>query len=67
MRHIARYMGISDKSVRRIAKTELGMKPYKLRKFQLLTEKTNSYGSENVGIFSDGLQVIAGRDSFSLM
>ncbi|GFY33536.1 uncharacterized protein TNCV_4538701 [Trichonephila clavipes] len=32
-------MGISDRLVRRIAKTELGLKPYKLRKVQLLTEK----------------------------
>ncbi|GFV93282.1 hypothetical protein TNCV_386461 [Trichonephila clavipes] len=33
--------GISDRSVRRIAKTELGLKPYK-RKVELLTKKTNS-------------------------
>ncbi|GFW88993.1 paired domain-containing protein [Trichonephila clavipes] len=39
MRQTARDMGISDRSVRRIAKTELGQKPYKLRKVQLLTEK----------------------------
>ncbi|GFV17619.1 hypothetical protein TNCV_4406551 [Trichonephila clavipes] len=32
-------MGISDRSVRRIAKMELGPKPYKLRKVQLLTAK----------------------------
>ncbi|GFT03345.1 uncharacterized protein TNCV_2985171 [Trichonephila clavipes] len=39
MKQIVHDMGISDRSVRRIAKTELGLKPYKLRKFQLLTEK----------------------------
>ncbi|GFU41369.1 uncharacterized protein TNCV_3011831 [Trichonephila clavipes] len=48
VRQITRDMGISDRSVRRIAKTELGLKPYKLRKFQLLIEKkANSYGSED--------------------
>ncbi|GFU75587.1 uncharacterized protein TNCV_2863021 [Trichonephila clavipes] len=30
MRQIARDMGISDRSVRRNVKTELGLKPYKL-------------------------------------
>ncbi|GFX61100.1 uncharacterized protein TNCV_4564961 [Trichonephila clavipes] len=39
MRQIASDMGISDRSVKRIAKTELGLKSYKLRKVQLLTEK----------------------------
>ncbi|GFW42432.1 hypothetical protein TNCV_240291 [Trichonephila clavipes] len=39
MRQIARDMGISDRLVRRIAKAKLGLKPYKLRKVQLLTEK----------------------------
>ncbi|GBM01374.1 hypothetical protein AVEN_135796-1 [Araneus ventricosus] len=39
MRKIARDMGISDRSVRRMAKTELGLKPYKFQNFQLLTEK----------------------------
>ncbi|GFS73923.1 DDE_3 domain-containing protein [Trichonephila clavipes] len=38
-KQIARDMGISDISVKRIAKTELGLKPYKLRKVQLLTDK----------------------------
>ncbi|GFU57632.1 uncharacterized protein TNCV_3637891 [Trichonephila clavipes] len=32
LKQIARDMGISDRLVRRIAKTELGLKPYKLRK-----------------------------------
>ncbi|GFW61107.1 hypothetical protein TNCV_4873171 [Trichonephila clavipes] len=39
MRQTVRDMGISDRSVRRIAKTELRLKPYKLQKVQLLTEK----------------------------
>ncbi|GFT37924.1 uncharacterized protein TNCV_774481 [Trichonephila clavipes] len=39
MRQIARDIRISDRLVRRIAKTKLGLKPYKLRKVQLLTEK----------------------------
>ncbi|GBN19241.1 hypothetical protein AVEN_31022-1 [Araneus ventricosus] len=39
MRKFARDMGISNRSVRRISKTELGLKPYKFQKFQLLTEK----------------------------
>ncbi|GFU62729.1 uncharacterized protein TNCV_1519071 [Trichonephila clavipes] len=39
MTHITRDMGISDRSVRLIAKSELVRKPYKLRKVQLLTEK----------------------------
>ncbi|GFS92440.1 uncharacterized protein TNCV_1159371 [Trichonephila clavipes] len=39
MRQIARDMGISDRSVRRITKTKLGLKPYKLRKFQHLSEE----------------------------
>ncbi|GFU69157.1 hypothetical protein TNCV_1516911 [Trichonephila clavipes] len=51
MREIARDLGISYRLVRRIAKTELGMKPCKLRKVQLLTEKTNSYGSEDAENF----------------
>ncbi|GFU05435.1 paired domain-containing protein [Trichonephila clavipes] len=52
MRQIARDMGISDRSVKRIAKTELELKPYKLRKVQLLTEKKmNSYSSEDVKNF----------------
>ncbi|GFU53652.1 hypothetical protein TNCV_1470571 [Trichonephila clavipes] len=32
MRQIARDMGKSDRLVRRTAKTELGLKPYKIRK-----------------------------------
>ncbi|GFV40925.1 uncharacterized protein TNCV_2665161 [Trichonephila clavipes] len=36
---IASDMGISDRFVRRIAKSELGLKPYKLRKVQLFTLK----------------------------
>ncbi|GFV93599.1 DDE_3 domain-containing protein [Trichonephila clavipes] len=36
---MARDMGISDRSVRQIAKTELGLKLYKLRKVHLLIEK----------------------------
>ncbi|GFX88823.1 uncharacterized protein TNCV_2575301 [Trichonephila clavipes] len=52
MRQIVRDMGISDRSVRRIAKTELGLKPYKLQKSELLTEKkTKSYGSEDAENF----------------
>ncbi|GFW04590.1 hypothetical protein TNCV_2226081 [Trichonephila clavipes] len=39
MRQITRDMGIRDRSVRRIAKTEIGLKPYKLRKVQFFTEK----------------------------
>ncbi|GFX41783.1 uncharacterized protein TNCV_388961 [Trichonephila clavipes] len=39
MRQIARDIGITDTSARRIAKTELGLKLYKLRKVQLLTYK----------------------------
>ncbi|GFV48263.1 hypothetical protein TNCV_4716471 [Trichonephila clavipes] len=39
MRQITRDIRISDRSVRRIAKTNLGLKPYKGRNVQLLTEK----------------------------
>ncbi|GFX73436.1 DDE_3 domain-containing protein [Trichonephila clavipes] len=39
MRQIACDMGIIDRSVMRIAKTELGLKPYTLRNVHLLTEK----------------------------
>ncbi|GFX13585.1 uncharacterized protein TNCV_3136581 [Trichonephila clavipes] len=39
MRQFVRDIGISDRSVRRIAKTELGLKPYKLRDAQLLSKK----------------------------
>jgi len=39
MRKIARETGISDRSVRRIAKNELNLKPYKLQKVQLLTDE----------------------------
>ncbi|GFT14377.1 hypothetical protein TNCV_4003701 [Trichonephila clavipes] len=46
MKPIARNKGISDISVRLIAKKDLGLKPYKLRKVQLLSENTNSYSSE---------------------
>ncbi|GFW23179.1 DDE_3 domain-containing protein [Trichonephila clavipes] len=42
MRQIVRDMGISDRSARRVVKTELGLKPYKLRKVQPLTEKTTT-------------------------
>lgn len=38
MRKIARETGISDTSVRRIAKEDLKLKPYKLQKVQLLTD-----------------------------
>ncbi|GFW81924.1 uncharacterized protein TNCV_2885981 [Trichonephila clavipes] len=37
MRRIASDMRICDRLVRRIAKTEFGLKSYKLRKVQLLT------------------------------
>ena len=36
---VARETGINRESVRRIVKNELGLKPYKLQKAQLLTEK----------------------------
>ncbi|GFU78485.1 uncharacterized protein TNCV_2300971 [Trichonephila clavipes] len=39
VRQIGCDMEISDRSVRRITKSELGLKPYNLRKVQLLTEK----------------------------
>ncbi|GFW92460.1 putative LOC100569746 [Trichonephila clavipes] len=39
MRHITRDMRIGDRLVRQIAKMELRLKPYKLRKVQFLTEK----------------------------
>ncbi|GFW33779.1 uncharacterized protein TNCV_4052281 [Trichonephila clavipes] len=39
MREITLDMGISDRLVRRIEKTELGLKPYKLRKVQRLIGK----------------------------
>ncbi|GBL96282.1 hypothetical protein AVEN_118809-1 [Araneus ventricosus] len=38
-RKIGYDMGISDQLVRRMAKTELELKPYKFQKVQLLTEK----------------------------
>ncbi|GFT40391.1 paired domain-containing protein [Trichonephila clavipes] len=43
MRQIARDMRISDRSVRRIAKTDLGLKPYKLqKKFSFSLKKTRT-------------------------
>lgn len=39
MRKVAREMGISDRSVRKMAKEVLGLKPYKLQKVQLLTNQ----------------------------
>ena len=39
MRKIARETGINRESVRLIAKKELGLKPYKLQKCQLLTDE----------------------------
>lgn len=39
LRKVSRETGISDTSVRRMAKEDLGLYPYKLRKAQLLTEK----------------------------
>ncbi|GFW10675.1 uncharacterized protein TNCV_4917941 [Trichonephila clavipes] len=39
MIQIARVMGMRDRWMRRIAKTKLGLKNYKMRKVQLLTEK----------------------------
>uniref|UniRef100_A0A914LXU4 Transposase n=1 Tax=Meloidogyne incognita TaxID=6306 RepID=A0A914LXU4_MELIC len=39
-RKLARDTGISKRTVRRIAKNKLGLKPYKIQKEQLLTEKT---------------------------
>lgn len=41
MRNIARETGISDRSVRRIAKEELNLKAYKVRKVQMLTDENN--------------------------
>jgi len=38
MRKIARETGISDRSVRRMAKEEFNLRPYKLQKVQLLTD-----------------------------
>ncbi|GFY26078.1 uncharacterized protein TNCV_353961 [Trichonephila clavipes] len=51
MRQIALDMGIRDKPVRQIAKTKLGLKPYKLQKFSFSLKKTNSYGSRDSGNF----------------
>ncbi|XP_076058393.1 uncharacterized protein LOC143035330 [Oratosquilla oratoria] len=39
MRKIARETGISDRSVRRMAKQKLELKPYKIQKAQLLTDE----------------------------
>ena len=39
MRKISRETGIKRESVRLIAKNELGLRPYKLQRAQLLTEK----------------------------
>jgi AraC-like DNA-binding protein len=38
MEKVSRETGISATSVRRIAKMELGLKPYKIQKAQLLTK-----------------------------
>ena len=39
MRKVAREIGISERSVRRIAKNELGIRSYKIQKAQLLTKE----------------------------
>ncbi|GFX32485.1 hypothetical protein TNCV_2174031 [Trichonephila clavipes] len=48
-------MGISYRSERRLAKTELGLKPYTFRKVQLLTEKKTNF-VEDTENFLDGPQ-----------
>ncbi|GFV99080.1 uncharacterized protein TNCV_1510581 [Trichonephila clavipes] len=57
MRQIARDMGISDRSVRRIAKMKLGLKPYKWRKVQLLTgtalEKPKTFGTVRKSVLGE--------------
>ena len=40
VRKLARETGISEMTVRRIAKNKPGLIPYKIQKAQLLTEKT---------------------------
>nr|CAD2203067.1 unnamed protein product [Meloidogyne enterolobii] len=40
VRKLARETGISEMTVRQIAKNELGLNPYNIQKAQLLTEKT---------------------------
>lgn len=44
MRNIARETDISDTSTRLMVKNELGLKPYKLKKRQLLTDENKRLG-----------------------
>ncbi|GFW55780.1 uncharacterized protein TNCV_121641 [Trichonephila clavipes] len=62
MRQIARDMGISNRSVKRIPKTELGLKPYKLRKVQLLTEKKRTL--KMLKTFETGRKIALGEIPF---
>ncbi|GFU89016.1 hypothetical protein TNCV_2894641 [Trichonephila clavipes] len=63
MRQIARDMGVSDRSVKQLAKTELGLKPYKLQKVQLFTEDKLVRGSE-LESFKTGLMSTLGEIPF---
>lgn len=65
-RQIACEMGISDQSVRQMAKTKLGLKPYKFQKVTLNLKK-NSCSSKDAENFWDMPPVSTGRDSFLLM
>nr|CAD2146397.1 unnamed protein product [Meloidogyne enterolobii] len=67
MRKVARETGISGTTVRRIAKNELGLKPYKLQKAQLLTEKTKKVRLERCKLLLQWLAACCkalGREPF---
>ncbi|GFY14273.1 uncharacterized protein TNCV_3614611 [Trichonephila clavipes] len=64
MRQITRGMGISDRSVRQIAKMKLGLKPYKLRKVQLLTEKKTRAAPKIPKTFETGRKSALGKIPF---
>ncbi|GFX87937.1 uncharacterized protein TNCV_4374021 [Trichonephila clavipes] len=63
-RQIARDMGISDRSWRQTTKPVLGLKPYKLRKVQLLTETKTLTAPKMPKTFEMGRKLALGEIPF---
>ena len=65
MKKIARETGINRESARLIAKNELGLRPYKLQKVQLLTDKMKATRLKRCRALMRRVQVRNGRRFFS--